>query len=360
MIGLPIIDIAFKKAASTAVSRSSRGIACLVIKDATDTTAYKEYTKLSDLVADKAKYTADNYNALTDAFLGSPSKLIAVRIAAADGKIDDALNLLINKSFNWMSYIDNTTADQTAVVTWVKAQNLTRTKKIKAVVYNATTPDDMHVVNFINTKVKRKADNAEIAGHLYMGRLAGLFAGLSMDMSATCYKLTDLESVTDVADIETQINGGSLALMNDEGNVLIARAVNSLKTLSEDQIEDEKFIAIVEAIDMMYEDIKNTFKNTYAGKFKNSLDNQILFISAINTYFKTLAADDVLDENYSNAAGINIDAQKKAWVDYGKTEALTWDDATVKNNTFKTNMYLSGDIKILNAIEDLSFNITME
>lgn len=114
----------------------------------------------------------------------------------------------------------------------------------------------MHVVNFINTKVKRKADNAEIAGHLYMGRLAGLFAGLSMDMSATCYKLTDLESVTDVADIETQINGGSLALMNDEGNVLIARAVNSLKTLSEDQIEDEKFIAIVEAIDMMYEDIK--------------------------------------------------------------------------------------------------------
>lgn len=358
-IGLPQIEINFIANATSAVLRSASGIACLIIKDDTDNTFdIVEYATINEVIADEAKFTTDNYNAISDCFLGNPSKIIVCRIDTTE-TVSDAVVQLANKSFNWIGALESDTIEQQALVTWVKSQNTSRTKKIKAIAFNVTTADDIHVVNFINTKVKRIADTAEIDGHLYIGRLVGLLAGLSIDKSATYYVLTDLEGVVEPTDVETEINSGNLVLINDEEEVRIARAVNTLQTLDTDKTDDMKKIAIVEAMDLVYEDIYNSFKNDYLGKYKNKYDNQVLFISAVNTYFRELTKEDILDENYNNTSGVDIETQRDAWINSGKIEASSWDNQTVKNNTFRSNIFLAGNIKILDAMEDFTFNIQM-
>ena len=121
-----------------------------------------------------------------------------------------------------------------------------------------------------------------------------------------------------------------------------------------------KKIIIVEAMNLILEDIYSTFKDFYIGKYKNSYDNQCLFISAVNSYFRQLAREEILDPEYENCSYVDVEAQREAWLAIGKTEAADWTEAQVKKMTFKSFIYLAGQVKILDAIEDLKFVITME
>ena len=66
----------------------------------------------------------------------------------------------------------------------------------------------------------------------------------------------------------------------------------------------------------------------------------------------------MLDNNYKNFADVDVVAQRAAWVQI-KPEAVDWNDTKVRNTTYKRNVYLGGDIKILGAMENLGFNISM-
>ena len=107
----------------------------------------------------------------------------------------------------------------------------------------------------------------------------------------------------------------------------------------------------------MKEDIIETFKAQYVGQYKNNLDNQSVFLASVNTYYRQLAHEQILDSGFSNLAQIDTEKQRQAWVNSGKTEAMDWDDETVKKNTFRSNVYLKGNVKFLDAIEDLEFDI---
>ena len=67
----------------------------------------------------------------------------------------------------------------------------------------------------------------------------------------------------------------------------------------------------------------------------------------------------MLNPDYDNLAEIDTAAQRSAIVASGKTEALDWDDQTVKKNPFRSNVYLKANVQILDAIEDLTFSICM-
>lgn len=356
-MGLPEILINFSKNAVSAIKRSQNGIVCIVVKDDTVTTfSKKEYLYATSV--DDADYTTANYAAIQSAFLGTPYKVIVVRIGVADD-FADAVAILETIKYNWMCFIDNTTGEQQAVATYIKSKNAnSKNFKYKAVVFGATTTDDMHLVNFTNTTVT-PVGGAAISGYLYLPRICGLLAGLPFTESATSHVLTDLESVVEPVSVNEAIDDGQFVLLNDDGDVRVARAVNSLVTLTSGVAADMKKITIVEAMDLILEDISKEFKNNYVGKYKNNYDNQVLFISAINSYFRRLAAEEILDKGFTNEASVDIEAQREAWLATGQTEAKTWDDAKVKSMTFGSNVYLGGGIKILDAIEDLTFNITM-
>lgn len=50
----------------------------------------------------------------------------------------------------------------------------------------------------------------------------------------------------------------------------------------------------------------------------------------------------------------------QAWLDIGRTDAADWNADKVKKMTFKSYVFLQGDIKILDATEDLKFDIGMQ
>lgn len=357
-IGLPKIEIVFKQLAVSAVQRSERGIVALIVKDDTDDSFnVVEYKSVTEIETEK--FTSANAAYIADVLEGGASKVIVARIAAADGTLAQAIAAIGSKKYNWIGYAEGLTADQTALVTYAKEQEAANKKHFKAMVFNATAPDTMTVVNFGNAKVT-KADGTEVTGEKYIARLMGTFAGLPLTQSGTYKIMSDLKYVEEPADVEEAINAGKLVLFNDEETVRIARAVNSLTTLGTDKTEDMQKIIIVETMQLIQEDILKTFKDDYLGKYKNKYDNQVLFITAVNAYFEALEDEDVLDPEFDNVAFVDVEAQRAAWLAVGKTEAAEWDDAKVRINTFRSNVYLSGSIKILDAIEDFKFNITMQ
>lgn len=355
---MPNIEVIFKQKAVTAIQRSERGVVCIIVNDDTAGTATTNKYELSADVKE-TEYTAENYKAILGAFIGVPRTVYVVKIGAAK-KFTDAKPAIAVIDFNWLCYLNATSTEQDAVAAYIKETNAkNKRKKRKAVVYKATTTDDMHVVNFTNEAIKFKNAEAAYPVQNYVARIAGLLAGLPFTRAATYTVMQELESVTEPADLDAAVNKGEFILWNDSGEVRVGRAVNTLTTLGEDQTADMQKITIVEAMDLILEDIVATFNDYYCGKYKNSYDNQVLFIAAVNVYFKQLGRESILDPNFENLAQVNVEKQREDWISTGKPEAVDWDEQKVKNMTFRSFVNLTANIKVLDAMEDLNFIITM-
>jgi len=363
-IGLPQISIVFEGLGVSAIQRGSKGTAVLIIKDDTDNTfTFAEYTSIADLTSEEiVKYSADNLQYLKDALEGTPEKLIVARMGVTDGVLTDLLAEIKGKvPMNcWIGIAGGDTADHDGLVSFVKSANTNDNKRYKALVFDATTPDCMHIVNFTNTNVTFEDDRDSQTGDKAIAYLLGYLAGLSLDISSIAKILSKFENVIEPADIEAAVNLGEFTLYNDEGEVRVARGVNSLVTTSEGVTDEMKFILIVEVMDLIYSDIYTTWKNFYKGKYKNSLDNQMLLISALNGYFKSLAMDNLLDPNFENRNTVDIEKQRIAnYPKYGQEVVDSWTDEKVMQMTVGTSVYLKANIKILNTMEDLDFVIYM-
>lgn len=354
-MGRPTIDVIFKQLAVTAVNRSARGIVGLIIRDETNETfTTKTYKIITDI--EPALFTAENLQYIKDCFHGNPAKVVVIRIAE-DGLIADALTIASGLKINWIGIAEGEAADQTALASWTKTME-TNKKTFKAVTFGAVAPDCKHVVNFVNTNVTFADSRGLQTGEKYVASLLGIFAGLPLNMSSTYFKCTNLTSVAEPADVDAAINLGKLVLFNDEDFVKIGAGINSLITITSTNTADMQQIGIVEAMDLMLEDIRSTFKDYYVGKYKNKYDNQVLFISSIKSYFATLENEEVLDNGYNNNVDVDVAEQKLAWEATGKNTD-DWTDAETKNKTFKNTVFLLGDVKILFATENLKFTISM-
>lgn len=186
-------------------------------------------------------------------------------------------------------------------------------------------------------------------------------AGLSLDRSATYYQLTEVVSVETYEDIDTLIDKGQLLLIDEgEGDgVKIARACNSLTTFTTDVGQDFRFIKIIECIDMIQDDIRDTFKSDYVGKVINDYNHKMLFIAAVGIYFNGLKGN-VLDNSPTATNEVEIDYQ--AQKDYAALKGEDVDSMTeqqiLEYNT-GTNVLLTGRITPANAMEDLAINFNM-
>lgn len=357
-ITLPRIDIVFKQLAASFIERSARGIAVLIVKDDTNATfTTKVYKTASEAAADEALFTATNFDYINDLFLGKPSKVIVIRIATT-GTVADALPLIESATkTGWVTMVGSA-ADYTALINWIKAKELEKAT-YKAVVFNATAPDTKHVVNFVNTNVKFNDARATQTGEKYLPSLASILAGCNVKRGSTYYNCSNLVSVTEVADNDAAVNAGKFILINETDKVVVGLGVNSLTTFTADDTEDMRYIDIVEAMDMIVDDIRTTWKNDFLGAgLKNNYDNQVIFLSAINNYFNGLEDEDVLDNLYNNTAFVNVDKQRAMWVAINP-EAVDWTEAQVRNAAYKRSVFLAGDIKINGSMENLSLDITM-
>ena len=362
-ITMPKIEITFRQQATTLIARSARGVAILIIRDDTDKGfTHKQYTDLAALQADKSLYTTENYNAISDMLSFAPYQAHVFRLDVA-GTLGDTLSEIGRTvKTGWLAIAGQSAEDGAALASWVKTQ-AAKAKSYKCIVYDVTPlPDDMHVVNFVNESVTFADDRGASDGVEYLPSLLAILAVCNVERGCTNYLCSNLTSVEEVADNDAAVGAGKFILYHDEeGAVRIGQGVNSLTTLDGNtKTEDMQFIETVEAMDMMRDDITSTFREIYLGNYRNTRDNQMLFIAALNSsYFRQLAQELILDPDYANAASIDVAAQRAAWVASGKAEAADWDDDTVKATPYKRTVYLAGSVKILGSMTDLIFPINL-
>lgn len=363
MAKVPEILVTFLQRAGSLIERSQRGIAALIIRDDTDESFHiKKYTSIPEADADAALYTADNLRQIKDVLLSAPYLTYVVRIGT-EGALNDALTL-ISKNIKtcWVGVSAAKPEDAEALVSWIKAQEQ-RQIYYRGIVYNASAPDNKHVVNFCTEKVTFADDRGEKEGKDYIASLLGILASCNIKRGSTNFRCANLVSVQETADNAEAVKAGKFILYNaDVDEVRIVSGCNSLTTTNGTTLtEDMQYIETVEAMDLIADDIRMTFRETYLGNYRNNLDNQMLFIAAVNAYFRELAqpGTDVLDREYSNIAAVDIEQQRSAWLGTGKSEAAEWDADKVRKMTFKRSVFIAADIKILGSMENLHFVVNM-
>lgn len=351
-MGLPKILIEFKTLAETIISRSERGIVAVILKDNSNTTETHTYSKESEIT--KSHYTASNLAYLSLIFKGGPSKVIVERVPS-DGDIAVALERLKNKQWYYLTVPGITDDEKETVLQFIKEQRTQYHKTFKAVLPDCAA-DFEGIVNFATDNIKVGAKTYTTAE--YCARIAGILAGLPLNRSATYYVLSEVESITESETPDEDVDNGKLILINDGTKIKIARGVNSLTTFTDEKGQDFSKIKIVEAIDMIRDDIRTTFEDEFVGKVENSYDNKIVFIAAVNKYFKDLASRGVLYDKFDNKAEIDIDATRE-YLSKNK-DVSEWDDESIKTANTGTNVFVKGNVQIQDAIEDLNFGIYIE
>lgn len=356
-MGLPEIRVTFKKLAQTASIRSVRGHLAIIIRDTTEGVEWtsKTYTELEGV--DEDDFTAANYKSIKAAFLAEPYWVSVVRVGAT-GTVADSATELEKLPYNWVC--TNVAALQTELATYVKAVNVpARIRKAKALVCGVAAANDKHVVNVANTSVTEHNQTSTTAMAMYLPRLAAVLAACPMTGSVTYYQLEDLDDIADVTDPGATVDAGNLVLIRDDGDFRIARGVNTLTSLELDETEDMKKIAVVEAMDLIQEDIIRTFKFLYLAKVRNSADNQALLVSDILSYFRELEAEAILDPSGENTADIDVPKMRRVWTQSG-TDVRELTDAQVRKKTYRSYVYITASVRILDAMEDLIMQISLQ
>lgn len=360
-LDLPDINIIFTQKAVTAVQRSERGVLCVIMKDKQQTTGIKKfvYKRLADIT--KTDFETANYDALKRAFDVAVNKVYVLRCSEAS-KLTDIVKELDKIKFNYVcTNVKELQQDLANQVVQYNRDN--QGHKCVCVASELTQANSKYVINLKGTGGTLK-DGTTVKAEDYLIRIASTLCNLPMNRSLTYYVFEDLASWDD-SYIDTEnpigkwISEGWLTLINDDDEVKCGRAINSLTTFTSTDTEDMSYIIIVEAMNLIIEDIYTTFKDYYVGKYKNTLSNQRLFITSVNAYFRQLMREEVLDDAYDNHAYVDIESQRLAWLGIGKTEAEDWDDNKIQQMTFRTNVFLGGEAKISNAMEDLKFVIAL-
>lgn len=351
-MGLPQINIKFQTLAVSAVQRSARGIVALILKDSTkENFDTKVYTSIDQV--DAADWTAGNKDFIEKTFMGIPTKVIVERLKSDAADYNDALLRLKNKKWNYLSIPGIVQADVTNIATWIKACRENDKKTFKAVLPNCSA-DHEGVINFATEGIKVGA--AVYSASQYTCRIAGVLAGLPFTRSATYFALSEVDAITDSQDPDKDIDSGKLILINDGEKVKIGRGVNSLVSTTITKGAKFKKIKVIEAVDLIRDDIRDTFEAEYVGKVNNFYDNKILFITAINAYFKELQNSEVLDPNYVAKAEIDFDAQKLYLQSMG-IDTSTLKDSEIKEYNTGSKVFIKASGSPLDAMEDLDFSM---
>lgn len=368
--GLPQVLIDFKTKGITAIKRSARGVVVLILKcESTDTSNKYKISDVSEIpegVFDEA--STDLIKKCLD---GTPLRILVYTLpkATVQGAKNTQATLLKQLKhirYNYIAAPTGTVQDQQDLASYIKAERNNSRKTVKAVVGSVAADFD-GVINFCTEEIK-VATGKNTAGKTtyktytpieYTARIAGILAGLALDRSATYFKLTEVESVKVYEDLNDRIDHGELHLFDEEDGegVKIARACNSLQTFTTDKGEEFRKIKIVEGVDMVTDDIRDTFKKYYVGKYINDYDHKMLFVAAIMVYFGQLAGN-VLDSRAGNTVDIDFQFQKDYAIIKGE-DVSQMTNMQIREYNTGSQIGLSGKVKFVDAMEDLKITFTM-
>lgn len=352
MATMPRLNINFKSAGTSAITRGERGVILLVLRQAAAVSG-NPVTVLTP--ADiPAAATAANKKYINLALIGNetaPRKVVCYFI----GTEDDLTNPFTWAQTNKADYFvmptvatDELTDTVKAWIISVKAQN----NMIKAVLPN-TAGNSEYIINYATESVSVGSET--YTAEQFAPRIAGIICGTSLTHSvtyATVPEATDCSRMTE-AEMDTAVNAGKLFCFFDGEKVKLSRGVNSLTTLTTDKGEVFTKIKHVEVIDLIKTDVRIYCQDYYIGKFANSFVNRCLLLSALETYFEGLIGDGLIS---TAEVSFDIDAIKTAMRTAG-IDYTEMSDEEIVQYDFGTHVYLKISLRLLDAIEDIDLNI---
>jgi len=323
-----------------------------VLKDATPLTTV--IYPGSDIPKELSDENKELVNFALTGYETAPKK-VYLYVMDMEGETTDEYKKMLNYfetiKVNWLVIppvkLDNKTED---IVSWIKTQREEK-RTIKAVLptINADTEGVVNVESslFIGEK-EYPPEKAAV-------RVAGLLAGTPITISSTYAPLTDFTDCTRLnrSELDAAVDNGKFVFMWDGEKVKVCRAVNSLTTITADKGENFRKIKIVEAMDMMQDDITLTAQDNYIGRYANSYDNKCLLITAINEYFRELIRSGIIQ---SGICEIDVEAQRK-YLEGKGIDTQDMSDQEIKEANTGAHVYLRATVSILDAIEDIDLNI---
>lgn len=362
-IKAPAVVVSFHEAAASTINRGNRGTLAMIIVDPI-AESQADYT-LYDTTDIPAAASDASKTAMTLALTGyvtMPKKVLVHAILNTDEgeKYADALEYFGRQSWNVLvaptAEADNATA---TIANWIKAKR-DEGLSYRAVLSN-TAADDPAIVNVCSTAVY---DGSEISAGLVACRIAGVICGTPLAMSCTyapLYDFTDCQRLSK-EDLDAAVAAGKLVLMWDGEKVKICRGVTSFTTTNTEEGDSFKKIKLVDAMDMMRDEIIRTIEDSYIGKYENTYDNKCVLIAAVNSYFRDLAAEKVID---SGRCDINLEAHRAYFKAHGGKlvvdgESIALEDATdiqIRKGNTGSAVLLTATVSLLDAIEDVSLDI---
>jgi len=371
-MGEPSIQIVFKQAGITAIKRGERGVVVLILKDTMPPT-YSNPIKMETIDEIPESLSDFNKEQIKLAMIGyqNPPKQVIAFIEKIDATdYTEAQNHLETIKWDYVVVPSigltadgkadteaNTTSRATDFATWIKQLRSTKDIKVKAVLPHCPA-DNEGIINFSTDDIKTA--NKIYTAAEYCSRIAGMLAGTPLTISATFAPLAEVIDVPHLKKEERDaaIDAGKLILFNDGKKVKVDRAVNSFVTTFENKGDDFKKIKIVDIMDLIHDDVKTTAEDSYIGKYPNDYDHKCLLIAAINGYFEGLELDGLLDSSIDgqNKAEIDLEAQKVYLKSQG-TDISAMKDQELKESNTGSQVFLKGQAVILDAIEDIKFQI---
>lgn len=383
-MGAPSIDISFIEKATTAITRGERGIVMLWVKDTLPTLANNPLTVVTenDIPKGLSDVTVEQIKLAMIGYTNAPKKVLVYCMGIAEDAEETVVEDGYKKAMEAAETIRfdylviptvETDGKGEDIATWVKSMRTNRKKKIKAILPNVAA-DNEGIINFTTEKsiktetvtgkdgTKTTVDTIYTAEQ-YCARIAGLIAGTPMTIACTYAPLLELSDCTRLTDNDTPVDKGEFIIFYDGEKVKVVRGINSFITTVDGKGDSFKKIKIVEAMDMINDDIVKTAQDSYLGKYANTYSNKCLLITAISSYFAQLKRDDIIS---SYSVGLDVEAIRNYLK--GKGLKATLDDGTIKEVddcsdkeiiTADTgaSVFLTGNVKILDAIEDIKMPI---
>ena len=129
-MGLPQIDIMFRARAVSAIKRSAMGIVALILREEKEPEGLVTIKSVEDL--DIESWSTENADYINKTLLGTPSKVIVVRVKE-ETAIANVLKKLNSIKFNYLAMPDAEPAEAEGIVSWIKSKRTNDKKTGKTI-----------------------------------------------------------------------------------------------------------------------------------------------------------------------------------------------------------------------------------
>ena len=367
-MGLPNINITFEERGITAIKRGERGIVSLIIEDNAAPLSNDKIDVItpSDI---PSMLTEENRIQVELALMGyvtPPKKVIVCIIKKSSEEVEadykEIQNYLETIRFDYVAIPQIKDSKTDSFATWIKTLRDTKKKKVKAVLPN-TAADHEGIINFTTDNIVTKFGNFNTTE--YCGRIAGLIAGTPLTIACTFAPLPEVLDCDKLKadELSKAIKRGELVLYNDGEKIKIARGINSFVTTVEGKGKSYQKIKIVEALDLIFDDITKEAEDNYLGKYSNSYDNKCLLMVAIMIYLDALVDSGILNGGHQHIR-LNLDKQirylkLKDYVMPDGRDVENMSELEIKKADTGDQVFLKGGLKVLDAMEEIDLPIAI-